>query len=166
MAAFAAAEVAAARDASDASKQLETARDLFARLEMPLEEGRARALLARVATEGESELAVAEATAALEIFERLGAARDADQAASLLRSLGVRGRRAPRQPGPLTKRETEVLALVEQGLANKEIAERLYITPKTAGHHVSRILLKLDVRSRAEAAAYAARERTEKSGTK
>jgi DNA-binding CsgD family transcriptional regulator/predicted negative regulator of RcsB-dependent stress response len=166
MAEFAGAEVAAAQGAADASNRLAAARDLFAGLEMPLEEGRARALLAKVAAEGERELAVAEARAALEIFERLGAARDADETANLLRSLGVRGRSAPRQADELTKRESEVLALLEQGLSNKEIAERLFITPKTAGHHVSRILLKLDLRSRAEAAAYAARMRTEKSGTK
>lgn len=166
MAELSGAEVAAARGAADASKRLQAARDLFAELEMPLEEGRARALLAKVAAEGERDLAVAEAQAALEIFERLGAARDADQTANLLRTLGVRGRKAPRLADELTKRETEVLALLEQGLSNKEIAERLFITPKTAGHHVSRILLKLDLRSRAEAAAYAARLGTEKSGAK
>jgi DNA-binding CsgD family transcriptional regulator len=165
-AALARAEVAAARDAPDTAKQLQTARDLFAALEMPLEVGRARALLARAVAGTEPDLAAAEAGAALEIFERLGAGSDADQTASLLRSLGVKGRQAPRRPGPLTKRETEVLGLLERGLSNREIAERLYITPKTAGHHVSRILAKLDLRSRSEAAAYAARSRAEKSAPK
>jgi DNA-binding NarL/FixJ family response regulator len=57
--------------------------------------------------------------------------------------------------GTLTGREQEVLRLLAQGLTNAELAERLYISPKTAGNHVSNILTKLHLRSRAEAAAYA-----------
>jgi len=57
----------------------------------------------------------------------------------------------------LTTREREVLRLVEEGLTNREIGARLYISPKTAEHHVSRIYAKLGVNTRAEAAAYAAR---------
>lgn len=51
-----------------------------------------------------------------------------------------------------------MLALLGHGLTNAEIAGRLYITPKTAEHHVGRILAKLGVRTRAEAAAFAAAE--------
>ena len=57
----------------------------------------------------------------------------------------------------LTKREQEVLRLLGEGLSNSEIAARLFISAKTAEHHVGRILRKLDLRSRAEAAAYAVR---------
>jgi DNA-binding NarL/FixJ family response regulator len=57
----------------------------------------------------------------------------------------------------LSVREQEVLDLVRQGLSNAEIASRLFISPKTAEHHVSRILTKLGVRSRGEAAAMAVR---------
>jgi DNA-binding CsgD family transcriptional regulator len=167
----ASAELAAAQ-ASDtsspaqASAHAEAARDRFSKLGMPYEEGRAELELARLVAVQEPELAVAQARTALDMFERLGAARDADEAANLLRSLGVRGRRAPRCAGELTKRELEVLGLVEAGFSNKEIAERLYIAPKTASHHVSRILGKLGLQTRAEAAAYAARERAAKSASK
>jgi ATP/maltotriose-dependent transcriptional regulator MalT len=98
--------------------------------------------------------AVTEGRAALAIFERLGAGRDADETAALLRNLGERGH--PRRPGAsesgLSTREREVLALLREGLTNAEIGARLYISPKTAEHHVSSVLSKLGVRSRAEAA--------------
>jgi DNA-binding NarL/FixJ family response regulator len=57
----------------------------------------------------------------------------------------------------LTPRERDVLALVAQGRTNREIGEALYMAEKTASVHVSRILAKLDVRSRTEAAAVAHR---------
>ncbi len=55
----------------------------------------------------------------------------------------------------LSPRESEVLDLLRQGLTNAEVAERLYISAKTAEHHVSSVLAKLGVRSRAAAAAAA-----------
>lgn len=60
----------------------------------------------------------------------------------------------------LTPREQEVLALVADGLTNREIGERLFVTEKTAETHVSNILRKLDVTNRVEAAAIAHRSRT------
>ena len=67
------------------------------------------------------------------------------------------GRAAPRSVCELTRRETEVLRLLGEGLSNRDIAGRLYISSKTAEHHVSRIYGKLSLRNRGEAAAYAAR---------
>jgi DNA-binding CsgD family transcriptional regulator len=101
---------------------------------------------------------IAEATGALAGFERLGATADADAAAALLRALGVKARSAPRNRPGLTKREEEVLHLVGLGLSNPEIATRLYISRKTASHHVSSVLTKLGARNRTEAVAYAARK--------
>ena len=59
----------------------------------------------------------------------------------------------------LTAREIEVLGLVGEGLTNRQIAERLFISPKTAGLHVSNILGKLKVANRTQAAEVAHRAR-------
>jgi DNA-binding CsgD family transcriptional regulator len=62
-----------------------------------------------------------------------------------------------RPDGELTSREREVAALLADGLTNGQLAERLYISPKTAAVHVSNILAKLGLSSRAEIAAWAVR---------
>jgi DNA-binding NarL/FixJ family response regulator len=87
----------------------------------------------------------------------MGATHEADAAAALIRELGGPARTGQKEIGLLTARETEVLALLGEGLTNAEIAARLFISTKTAGHHVSNILAKLQLRSRTEAAAYALR---------
>ncbi|MGH9095314.1 MAG: response regulator transcription factor, partial [Acidimicrobiales bacterium] len=61
--------------------------------------------------------------------------------------------------GELTTREHEVAALVAEGLTNGQIAAKLYISTKTASVHVSNILAKLGMRSRAEVAAWVVRPR-------
>jgi DNA-binding NarL/FixJ family response regulator len=61
-----------------------------------------------------------------------------------------RGRSAPDQLDELTGREREVMALVAQGLTNREIAERLVLSPATAKTHVSRAMLKLHAHDRAQ----------------
>jgi ATP/maltotriose-dependent transcriptional regulator MalT len=95
----------------------------------------------------------------------LGALAAAALMAGKLRELGARGvargpRRATRDdPHGLTRRERSVLELLADGLTNSEIAARLVISEKTAGHHVSAILDKLGVRSRYDAAKLAAQHR-------
>ncbi|HET8757569.1 MAG TPA: helix-turn-helix transcriptional regulator, partial [Solirubrobacteraceae bacterium] len=149
--------VLAAAGEPDASvAALERALAAFARLGLPWDAARTHLLLARAARDRET--AVAESRAALDAFERLGAARAADAAAAFLRELGVTAaRRGPRHAGVLTRREQEVLALLAEGLSNRELAERLFLTRKTVEHHVRSVLRKLGLRSRAEAAAYAVR---------
>jgi DNA-binding NarL/FixJ family response regulator len=113
--------------------------------------------LARALLTERPEVAMAEARAALDAFQRLPAAHDADSAAALLRSLGVRPSAVRQGEGQLTPREAEVLQLLGRGLTNPEIAGRLFISRKTVEHHVGNVLSKLGLRSRAEAAGYVAR---------
>ncbi len=75
-----------------------------------------------------------------------------EAAARLMREV-----RAPQSPEALTERETEVLRLVAQGQANKQIARALRIGEKTVKTHVSSILAKLGVQSRTQAALFAVR---------
>jgi DNA-binding CsgD family transcriptional regulator len=100
---------------------------------------------------------------ALAAFERLGSKPAVAIAAQRLRALGARGiprgpyTTARANPAGLTGREAEVLACLVEGLRNTEIAERLFLSPKTVEHHVTAILAKLDVPSRAKAIAVAER---------
>jgi DNA-binding CsgD family transcriptional regulator len=99
---------------------------------------------------------------ALRGLETLGARAAWERVAQRLRQLGEPVPRGPRpttraNPAGLTAREIEVLELLSDGLRNAEIADRLYVSTKTVGHHVSAILAKLGVRSRTEAAAAASR---------
>jgi DNA-binding NarL/FixJ family response regulator len=81
-------------------------------------------------------------------------------AARILDEFARAGRSAPSDPGAqLTLREQEVLELVAQRCTNKEIAQRLTISEFTVKNHLSNILSKLHLRSRAEAARYAATQR-------
>ena len=155
------AHLAAARVASAAGRAAaEPARRAlaeFGRLGMPLDAGEARLELARALAPTATEPAQEEASAAYATFKQLGASRAMDAAAAVLRELGAGTAARPRVRGELTAREREVLDLLGQGMSNARIAQTLFISEKTAGHHVSRILAKLGVRNRAAAAAHAAR---------
>lgn len=107
---------------------------------------------------GESEL-----REALSLFEDLGAAAGARVARQRLRALGAqRVQRGPQprtraHPHGLTAREREVLALLGQGLSNRDIASRLHRSERTVEHHVSALLGKLGAGSRSEAVEAATR---------
>ena len=155
------AELAAARvalatgDPADAAGPARRALAAFGALSMPLDAGEARLELARALAASAPELAAEEARAAMAAFRDLGAARALDAAAGLLRDLGTPAGPRPRATGELTVREREVLDLLALGMSNARIAQALVISEKTAGHHVSRILMKLGVSNRTEAAAQA-----------
>ena len=93
---------------------------------------------------------------ALEIFETLGATAVAAKLRQTLRDQGVsvpRGKRRDtrRHGAGLTARQAEVLQLLDEGLSNIEIADRLFISPRTVENHVSAVLTKLDSSTREEA---------------
>jgi DNA-binding CsgD family transcriptional regulator len=90
-------------------------------------------------------------TEAATVYERLGATWDVARCRHLLRSLGRtlphrRGRRG--YGGQLSPREQEVVRLVRTGLTNREVAEALFLSPRTVEAHVARALRKLGLRSR------------------
>jgi len=149
--------LALATGTGDASALLRDAIDGFAEAHLPLESARSHLELAAASVATRPDVALREARAALDAFERLRAARHVDAASALLRQLGVRTP-AARSAGAdgLTRREEEVLGLLALGLSNPEIAERLVISRKTVEHHVANVLAKLGLGSRGEVAAYVA----------
>ena len=109
----------------------------------------ARSLLAA----GDRRAAAESAREALALAERLSHARLTTIARDLLSALGAAGGAEPSGVlGELTERERQVLELVAEGLSNREIGEKLFISAKTVSVHVSAVLRKLGVGSRTEAA--------------
>ncbi len=149
--------IALAVEDSQAPELLQEAVNLFAALPSPLGAARARLELARAYVASAPQVAVDLSRRARAELESLGAVREADAAAALMRTLGAKGRAGPKDYGLLSRRELEVLRLVGEGLTNGEIAGRLFISPKTAEHHVGRIYSKLQLRNRSEVATYAVR---------
>ncbi len=93
---------------------------------------------------------------ALEVFETLGATAVAAKLRKTLKDQGVTIPRAKsqdtrRDAAGLTPRQAEVLQLLDEGLSNIEIADRLFVSPRTVEHHVSAVLTKLDASTRKEA---------------
>ncbi|HEX9516386.1 MAG TPA: HD domain-containing phosphohydrolase [Streptosporangiaceae bacterium] len=96
-----------------------------------------------------------EAAAELRTEARAGRL-DAEAAAAVLSAAGHRPSRRQARPAGLTSREVEVLRLLARGLSNREIAERLVISRKTASHHVEHIYAKTGMANRALASLFAA----------
>jgi len=153
---------AAEGDHESARSHLEDAVDLFARSGAPFEMGQARiALAASLEALGRLPTAEREALAAMTGLGELGARREEAHAERLLQHIRKALKSRPEQADKrlvLSPREKEVLRLVAQGLGDQEIAERLMLSRHTVHRHVTNILTRLDVRSRAAATAYALQE--------
>ncbi|MBV9166627.1 MAG: helix-turn-helix domain-containing protein [Solirubrobacterales bacterium] len=122
---------------------LEDAADHYERCGMPCEAAHARLDLARVLRSlAQDKAARREERQAAHTLQRLGAARTV-----LARATG--------QSGELSARELEVLSLVAKGLSDREIAQRLALSPHTVHRHVSNILVRLGESSRTVAVAHA-----------
>jgi DNA-binding NarL/FixJ family response regulator len=112
-----------------------------------------RAALCRLAAGERS--GIAELTSSAESYERLGATRDAGRCRHQLRENGAwapsqRGRRG--YGSELSPREREVARMLTEGRTNREIADGLFLSPRTVEQHVAKVLRKLGVRSRTEIA--------------
>jgi LuxR family transcriptional regulator, maltose regulon positive regulatory protein len=139
----------------------EDAVDLYARAGMTFETASARCDLAELlAVLGRKDVARAEVAAAQVDFERLGATHQFRRAAALLARIeqAATEGRGPKA-GVLTRRQAQVLRHVAAGRTNREIAAELGLSEKTVDRHLGNILLRLDVPSRAAAAALAERHR-------
>jgi DNA-binding CsgD family transcriptional regulator/DNA-binding transcriptional ArsR family regulator len=144
----------------DAFADCEAAVELLNELPMPYEAARTlrEAGLLRLARRrrGDRDRAADVLRTAQQAFADIGATRDEAATTGILSAAGLASE-ADRGSGPLTAREREVAGLVAEGLSNRDIAERLFITEKTAAYHVGSILTKLDFDSRAQIAAYVVR---------
>jgi DNA-binding NarL/FixJ family response regulator len=81
--------------------------------------------------------------------------RAGDAVEAVLRAAGHRVPRRLDGPAGLTEREVEVLRLLTRGLSNKDIAQRLVISPKTVGNHIEHIYSKINASTRAAAGLFA-----------
>jgi DNA-binding CsgD family transcriptional regulator len=157
-------EVALAEgEAASAASYFSHALELLGEIELPLEraEVELRAAVALAAAD-ERDGAVERLVSAYRTARRLGAQPLAAEGARALEALGERvderlGRVAAAQarPGGLSRRELEVLRLVAVGRTNREIAQMLYLSPRTVDMHVRNALSKLDCRTRTEASSRA-----------
>lgn len=154
---------AAMSDWDRAERHFEEALALDAKLRAPAllartQEAYARMLLAR-GRSSDHDRVLALGAESLKTARALGMAALAARCAEL--EANARGRRAPdsrgvtRYPDDLTPREVDVLRLLAAGRTNREIAEELFISPRTAAHHVSSIIAKIGASNRTAAAAYA-----------
>ncbi|NGO70149.1 ATP-binding protein [Streptomyces boncukensis] len=139
--------------AEEAAAAFEAARAAYAVLPQPYSAARSGEAAARCRLTAGTAGAAEQLAAVAEQFAELGAIRDAARCRRVLRAHNVllpsrRGRRG--YGDRLSPREREVARLVALGHTNREIAEVLFLSPRTVEHHVARVLRKLNVRSRAQ----------------
>ncbi|PRZ42989.1 putative ATPase [Antricoccus suffuscus] len=138
---------------------LARAADAFDRVGTPYYAARARLSRATALRRTDTTSAVRDGTAALVVFDRLGAARHSKLARELLRDLGTtpsRGRSHHATGSPLSTRELEVARLVASGRSNADVATELFISPRTVTTHLDRIYARLGLNSRVALTRYLA----------
>ena len=142
---------AAAGDSDAAHASLDHALELHEQLQEPLERGRTLLVRGTLQRRNREKRPARESlTQALALFDELGARLWSERARAELTRIGGR---APATPGVLTPTEERVAALVAAGRTYREVADALFISPKTVQWNLSKIYRKLGVRSRAELAA-------------
>ena len=142
---------AAAGDTDAAYASLDRALELQEQLQEPFERGRTLLVRGTLQRRNRKKRPARESlTQALAVFDELGARLWSERARAELRRIGGR---APATPGVLTPTEERVAALVAAGRTYREVADALFISPKTVQWNLSKIYRKLGVRSRAELAA-------------
>jgi DNA-binding CsgD family transcriptional regulator len=137
---------------SDIVDRFEAALELHEHEPSPFERARTELCYGeRLRREGQRRGARNQLERALEGFERIGAEPWAERARAELRASGARlQRRDPTDAERLTPQELQIALLVSEGLTNRDVAARLFLSPKTVEFHLTRIYRKLDLHSRAE----------------
>jgi DNA-binding CsgD family transcriptional regulator len=140
--------------ADDLDRAFARALPLHLAVTSPFERARTELAWGRRAVEaGRRVDAGAHLSLALAAFDALGARRWAEQADEILRRAGQRPqRREGPALGELTEHEAQVAILVTEGLSNREVAQRLFVSEKTVEFHLSRVYRKLQIRSRTQLA--------------
>jgi len=149
---------AAAGDTDAAYAAVDRAVELHEHLQEPFERGRTLLVRGTLQRRNRKKRPARESlTQALAVFDELGATLWSERARAELRRIGGR---APATPGALTPTEERVAALVTAGRTYREVADVLFISPKTVQWNLSKIYRKLGVRSRAELTAKLAADQT------
>ncbi|WP_259464977.1 LuxR family transcriptional regulator [Streptomyces sp. TLI_171] len=135
-------------DRSGAIECYRRARDAWRVIGRPYEVARAEERLARILADGDPQTAAERLAAAEAAYTTLGAASDAARCQHVRRDLGLGRMASPGRRGygeALSPRERQVADLVGQGASNQDIAQALFLSPRTVEHHVASVLRKLGV---------------------
>lgn len=137
---------------SEAAVHFDKALELHAAATLPFDRARTELVYGQTLRRGRQRTeARVHLRAALETFEQLGATSWAERARAELRASGETARkRDPSTIDQLTPQELQIARLVGEGFSNKEIAARLFLSPRTIEYHLRKVFTKLGITSRSE----------------